>query len=269
MVLGISSFTYGWSVGVNGSASLFNEQDLIFQAQKLGLRCLQVGDNLPLHRLTSEQQWELKRTVDDAKIRLEVGARGLTEDHLHQYIDLTAFYQSPLLRFVVDGTNYEPEIETIISIIKDAVPALKKSGVTLGIENHDRFHAKELSDMMEAIADVQVGICLDTVNSLGAGEGINCVTEILAPYTVNLHIKDFIIKRFPHNMGFTVAGMITGKGMLDINMVMEKLLVFNRCQSAVLEQWVPPADKLDETIELEQQWAEESIHYLKQLPFFN
>jgi 3-oxoisoapionate decarboxylase len=268
MILGISSFTYGWSIGVNGSPSFLKEQDLIYRTKKFGLRCLQLGDNLPLHRLTSDQLSEVKKDVKDANIRLEIGARGLTESHLERYIALAAFFESPLLRFVVDGIDYQPEIRTIVSILKNSIPELKRNNLTLGIENHDRFQAEQLSEMMEEISDDRIGVCLDTVNSIGAGEGIAWVAQALAPFTVNLHIKDFIIRRFENNMGFTVAGSIAGKGMLDLRMVMEKLSVHNRCQSAVLEQWVPGSNKLEDTIEIEKQWAEQSISALKQLPYF-
>lgn len=267
MVLGISSFTYGWAVGIEGEGSL-NEQGLVAQTRTFGLACLQIGDNLPLHTMTSARFSALRNTIHEKKIRLEVGARGLTEDHLHRHIEIAASFQSPLLRFVIDEHNYEPEIEIIIAILKNALPDLKKHGITLGIENHDRFRAIELRRVIEAISDDHVGVCLDSVNSIGAGEGLEWVADVLAPYTVNLHIKDFCIRRFPHNMGFTVAGAPAGKGMLNLPMVMEKLSRYNRCQSAILEQWTVPESHLDETIKKERQWALEGIQYLKQLPYF-
>jgi hypothetical protein len=49
---------------------------------------------------------------------------------------------------------------------------------------------------------------------------------------------------------------------------MEKLQPHNRCESAVLEQWVPPADVMSTTIEKEQTWAQEGVQYLKKLPYF-
>lgn len=268
MVLGISSFTYGWALSANGTSESLNEQDLVAQTINFGLKCLQIGDNLPLHTLSSAKLSALRNTIHENNIRLEVGARGLTEDHLHRYLDITASLQSPLLRFVVDEAKYEPELETITSILKNILPHLKKHNITLGIENHDRFRAIELRNIMEAISDDHVGICLDSVNSIGAGEGLEWVTDVLAPYTVNLHIKDFSIRRFSHNMGFTIAGAPTGKGMLDLSMIMEKLSKYNRCQSAILEQWVIPEGNLDDTIKKEKQWAMEGVQYLKQLPYF-
>lgn len=268
MVLGISSFTYGWAIGPNGTSGSLNEQDLVNQTLNFGLQCLQIGDNLPLHTLSSVRLSALKKVVHDNNLRLEVGARCLTEDHFHKYLDIAALLHSPLLRFVVDGNKYEPDIPTIISILKNILPHLKKHNIILGIENHDRFKAKELRGIMDAISDEQIGICLDSVNSIGAGEGFEWVTDVLGPYTVNLHIKDFTVQRFSHNMGFTVAGARAGKGMLDVSMTMEKLSKYKRCQSAILEQWVVPEAHLRDTIEKETRWAAESIQYLKGLQYF-
>ena len=55
MVLGISSFTYGWAVGIEDAQRSLNEQDLVAQTRSFGLNCLQIGDNLPLHRMPSER----------------------------------------------------------------------------------------------------------------------------------------------------------------------------------------------------------------------
>ena len=268
MFLGISSFTYGWAIDAKGPSGFLNEQDLVAQTISFGLECLQIGDNLPLHALSDAQLSGLRNALREKNIRLEVGARGLTEGHLSQYLDIAVSFQSPLLRFVIDGANYAPDIETIIAILKNILPELKKHKITLGIENHDRFKAKELQRIMEAISDDHIGICLDSVNSIGAGEGLEWVADRLAHYTVNLHIKDFMIRRFPNNMGFTVAGAPAGKGMLDLSMIMEKLAKYNRCQSAILEQWVVPENNLDDTIKKEKQWAVEGIQYLRQLSYF-
>jgi sugar phosphate isomerase/epimerase len=268
MVLGISSFTYGWALHSRDAGESLNEQDLVAQTIAFGLKCLQIGDNLPLHTFPPARLSALQKAAYNNNVRLEVGARGLTEHHFQRYLDIAASVQAPLLRFVIDEDNYAPGIDAIISILKNFVSHLRKYNVILGIENHDRLKATELVHIMEKISDEHVGICLDSVNSIGAGEGIEWVTEMLAPFTVNLHIKDFVIRRVSHNMGFTVAGAPAGHGMLDLSMVMDKVLKYDRCQSAVLEQWVVPEKQLDETLKKEKQWATDGISYLKHLPYF-
>lgn len=277
MKLGISSYAYGWAVGVDreSDASInalawreqakdlkpFDENSLLDAAQKFGLNLIQFGDHLPLHEFSAARLQNLKERSQRENIRLEIGARGLTPKHLRTYIELSRELNSPILRFVLDGANYHPSPDEVTQIIKDALPQLTHT--TLGIENHDRFPARVLRQMMEEINSERVGICLDTANSLGAGEGIREVVRELAPHTVNLHIKDFDITRVPYLMGFQVEGRAAGQGMLGLADILQLLQPFSRCRSAVLETWIPPEGDLKTTIGKEAHWVEESVAFLR------
>ena len=107
-----------------------------------------------------------------------------------------------------------PPPDDLIALLRNAGPALAAANVTLALENHDRFPAATLRGIIESAAIPHAGICLDTANSLGAGEGLSAVTETLAPLTVNLHVKDVRISRLPHMMGFVVEGRPLGAGQL-------------------------------------------------------
>jgi L-ribulose-5-phosphate 3-epimerase UlaE len=100
---------------------------------------------------------------------------------------------------------------------------------------------------------------------MGAGEGFEEVSRILLPYTINLHIKDFTIRRVSHKMGIIIEGSPAGKGMLNIRDTIESLKKINRCRSAILELWTPPEPKVKDTIKKEERWADESIRFLKEL----
>jgi 3-oxoisoapionate decarboxylase len=265
MIIGISSFTFGWAIDTNYAPPhlQINEESLLQYAAANDIHCLQIGDNLPLHTFTSERLQLLNDKAGKQNIRLEVGARKLTPEHLEKYIDIADFLNAPILRFVIDDKGYEPSVNEIIAIIKSVVPVLQQKNIVLGIENHDRFKARELEEIMLAVNSKHVGICLDCANSIGANEGLEWVTKVLAPYTVNLHVKDFSIARLPHKMGFTVQGAVAGKGMLHLDEVMNELKKYNRCQSAILELWPVPEPDASATVAKEKAWADESVQYLK------
>jgi sugar phosphate isomerase/epimerase len=164
---------------------------------------------------------------------------------------------------VIDRQGFEPEPETIISIIRELLPEFKSRNIRLEIENHDRLKAREFEDIIQTVGSDLVGICLDSVNSMGAGEGFETVSEILLPYTINLHVKDFVIYRVSHKMGFVIEGRPAGKGMLNIRKTIENLTAMKKCNSAILELWTPPETGIEETVIKEDKWAEESIRYLK------
>jgi sugar phosphate isomerase/epimerase len=262
---GISSYTFTWAIGVPGKEpknpmTIFQ---LIEKAAELDVPVLQVADNLPLDRFSEIELLKIRNYAEDLHIQIEVGARGMTAENLEKHIELAVFFQSPIVRFVIDGAGFEPGLEEIHQIIKNAVPVLKENKIVLTIENHDRFKAAEFAEMVEKAGSEFVGICLDSVNSMGAGEGLLTVIEKLAPLTVNLHVKEFSVKRVFHKMGFVIEGCPLGEGMLPIAELIQK--VSPRCQSAILEQWTPPEESIEKTIEKEARWAEVSITYLKSL----
>jgi len=80
---------------------------------------------------------------------------------------------------VIDSKGFEPDIKTVVSIIRELEPEFISRNIKLAIENHDRFKAIEFRNIIEGVASDNVGICLDSVNSMGAGEGFYTVAEIL------------------------------------------------------------------------------------------
>ena len=263
MQLGISSYTYGWNVEHG-----MNEIDLIGRANEFGVKLIQIGDNLPLHTFSNERLQDFEKALRRNGLAIEIGAKGLVQQHLKQYILLCKQFNAKILRFIIDDNNYKPSIEEIIGVIKSEINLLEQHNIILALENHDRLKAHEYAAIIKSVNWPNVGICLDTVNSMGAGESIENIIETLLPFTVNLHIKDFGIARLPHKQGFIIDGRIAGEGLLNISSLLKKLNGYNLCQTCILEQWVPPEKDDVETILKEKLWAEQSIQYLKALPFW-
>lgn len=265
MKLGISSFSYGWHVGVVGSLpdNPMSPWDLLVRAKQYNVKVIQIGDNMPLTRFTEEELVSFREATQDAGIQVEVGTRGLKPDLINRYIDLAGFFKSHILRIVTDLECYEPSKDEIIRLLKEFIPQLRKNKVTLAIENHDRFTSKELKQIVDTIGSDAVGICLDTVNSFGAGEGLETIIDNLAPYTVNLHVKDFVIKRVPYLMGFVVEGCPVGKGMLNVPKLLKKLSEYANDPNAIVELWTPPEENITKTIHKEEEWVAESVEYLR------
>lgn len=265
MDLGISSYSYTWAVGIPGSMPVkaMSAFDLIDKASSFGLRLVQIADNLPLENWLAGQLQELNLYAESKKVSIEMGGRRLDTEHTVKCLETAKALHSPLLRMVIDGAGFEPELKTVINIIRDLIPEFKSRNIRLAIENHDRFKAREFEKIIQSVGSDMVGICLDSVNSMGAGEGFEEVAHILLPYTINFHIKDFTIRRVSHKMGIIIEGAPAGKGMLNIRDIIESLKKLNRCRSAILELWTPPESNIADTIIKEDNWATESIRSLK------
>ena len=267
MRLGLSSYTYTWAVGVAGHLPPrpLSALDLVDRAASVRVGCVQIADNLPLDRLSAAEAAALRAHAAERGVEIEVGARGLTPDRLAAHVDLAAFYGSPILRFVIDGPGHEPTPDEVIAVIRDGLPRLRAAGVRLALENHDRLEARTFREIVLGTDERQVGICLDSVNSMGAAEGLAEVVAALAPLTINLHLKDFTVERVSHKMGFVVSGAPAGQGRLRIPWLLGEVSRHGRCQSAILELWTPPGDSIEATIEREARWADSSLRFLKPL----
>jgi 3-oxoisoapionate decarboxylase len=226
---------------------------------------VQIADNLPLHTLSSTQLAELNAEAKHLGITIEVGTRGIRGENLGQYLVIARKLGSSILRVVVDTADDHPAPDEVVSLLKPQLSAFTDAGITLAIENHDRFRAQTLVDIISALDHPNVGICLDTVNSFGALEGPQQVVEMLAPYVVNLHVKEFVIRRVPHNMGFVVTGAPAGQGMLDIPWLLQSLQKYQRNFNAIIETWLSPEDTMAATIALEADYVRQSVAFLRPL----
>jgi len=262
---GISSYSFTWAVGVPGKMPVkpLAVNDLIDLAAKYQLDCLQIADNMPLHLLSDQELKSIRAYAASKTVVLETGSNHLTAKNLETYIGIAEKLDSDLLRFVIDGPDYQPDMDRVIGIIKDFTPLLSQKNIVLAIENHDRFKAAQFENMINKVNSPFVGICLDTVNSLGAGEDVERVVDRLAPYTFNFHLKEYEIRRVWHKMGFIVEGLPLGEGMLPVKNILSKLTP--KCKSAILEQWTPPDESIEETIKKEMDWGLRSIKTLKEL----
>jgi len=234
-------------------------------AAELGLRVVQIADNLPLDSLSSGELRDLVRHADALGVSIEVGTRGIQPNHIRTFLHIARECRSPLLRVVVDTAEHHPSADEVLQILRCLLPELEASGVTLAIENHDRFTSRVLVRILEQLQSDFVGICLDTVNSFGALEGPEVVVSTMAPWVVNLHLKDFLIRRATHMMGFVVEGRPAGQGQLNIAWLISKLREQGRDPNAILELWPSPEESIEKTIEKERGWARSSVEYLRAL----
>jgi len=265
MKYGLSSYAYGWAIGFGDDrpARPLTAFNLLERAASLGAEVVQIADNLPLEKFSRTQLRELRDFAGELNISIEVGARRLSSERMEQYAEIADLFGSPIVRFVIDDMDYHPSMQQIREILRTGLPQMGE--IVLAIENHDRFSAVQMKAFVEESAATNIGICLDTANSFGAGEGIETVLQHLAPITVNLHLKDIVIRRVKSLMGFTIEGRPAGEGQLDLPAIVRQVQRHRRCASALLEVWTPPAQTLEETVRMEADWVDRSWKYLNGL----
>ena len=275
MKLGINAYTFMWAIGFQGPNPAFPDRaarpahplspmGLLEKAHSLGVGLVQTGPNLPLDRLSEGELEQFTRQAQEWGISLELGTRGLDQYHLVRQVALAERIGARLIRTLpeIDG-KYATEGRLIPPAVRRVLPVLEKAGIQLAIEN-GRTPAGELSDALDEIGSPYVGVVLDMVNSLAVAEGWKEVTRMLARHVMDVHYKDFTMRRAWHMMGFICEGTPSGKGMVDTRWLLDELKVSPYDFNVIIELWPPEQPQLEDTIRLEQQWAEESVPYLRQ-----
>lgn len=266
MRLGIGSYTFVWSAGVPGypvPAQPLTAIGLIDKAAALGVRVVQFGDYMPLHRLSDGELDAVRRHAGVRGIEIEAGTSGIGCEHLLRYIGIAGRLGARLIRSVTDTATHQPAPREAVSLLGSVAPELERRGITLALENHDRFGAATLRQIVDEVASPRIGICLDTANSLGCSEGPEFVLETLGPRACCLHVKDYTIRRQPHRFGFLVEGCAAGDGDLDVSRWVGRLREFGRDLSVIVELWPAPEPTLEAAIAKEERWAARSVAYLR------
>jgi sugar phosphate isomerase/epimerase len=264
MRTGISSWTYPWAVGVPGHpAPPFTALDLVTRAAGLGVGVVQIGDNLPLHELPPEELAALRARADESGIAVEVATRGVEPWRLRQYLAIAQILGARLLRTLTRCNGPCPDLRQIASWLKEALPEFESAGVSIALENYELHSACELASLIDRVGSGFLGVCFDTANSLGALETPAQAAETLAPYVINVHVKDFVIERIDTQMGYVVRGSPAGNGRMNLPLLLEKIDRHGRRPNLILEQWPPFTETVLRTISLESEWAAQGVRFLK------
>jgi 3-oxoisoapionate decarboxylase len=275
MILGINAYTFMWSIGFQGPNPDYPDKaarpthpltamGLLEKAHQLGVSLVQTGPNLPLESLSNTELDQFIRQAQDWGITLELGTRGLDYEQLVGQVALAEKVGAHLIRTIpVINGYYAGEGRQIPPALYKILPTLEKAGIQLAIEN-GAMPADDLAAALDEIASPYAGVVLDMVNSLAVGEGWKEVTRKLARHVMCVHYKDFSMRRAWHMMGFICEGTASGKGMVNTAWLFDELKASPYDFNVIVELWPPEQPQLEETIRLEQQWAEESVLYLRQ-----
>lgn len=266
MRLGISSYTYVWAAGVPGyeqPAQPMTAGNLLDKAVGLGVRLVQIADNIAIDRLPPNELDELSKRAKTAGIDLEAGTSGIDPERLLAALRTASRWGSPLLRVVLDTNSHRPTVDEVLAMLRELLPAFERANVILAIENHDRFESRTLLKILERVGSDHLGICFDTANSIGCLESAERVLDTLGKHIVNVHLKDYCLFRPPHHKGYVAEGRPAGQGQLDVPRLLDRVISFGRDPNVVLELWPPPQPTLRESIAFENVWAEESVRYLR------
>jgi len=231
----------------------------VTKAADLGVHLVQFAENLPLDPLSLEELQAVRKVARDRDVEIEVGTRGLSRENVCRYLAIAQVLGATLVRIAVDRADLaSTPIETGAPLV-EVLPVCRQGHLRIAIENHLFVPSPFLADVVRAIDDPHVGVCLDTANSLVLWEWPMTTVERLVPYALSLHVKDFQAQPHPDGVGFHVVGVPLGHGSLDVEAVLAAVRAARRDLNVILEHWLPRADDERTTLEREELWLREGI----------
>jgi sugar phosphate isomerase/epimerase len=197
----------------------------------LGVHSVQVG----LGTRESAYIGELRRRTEAAAIHME-GIVSLPRDQA----DLARFESEvrtaqqvgvTILRTVtLSGRRYETFdsdssfrkfADHALHALKLAASVVRRHQVLLAVENHKDWRADELLAFLSKAGADELGVCLDTGNSIALLEDPMEVVEALAPRALTTHFKDMGLEEYPQ--GFLLSEVPLGTGILDLARIVRTL----------------------------------------------
>lgn len=261
MRLGLGSYAYRWNIGIKDQqpANPMTPFDVLDAAEKMGLDLIQYADNMPLEALAPEELERLAALARDKGITLEVGTQCFNAEQVARYIEICKVISSKILRVALDAADAEIPVPELAEQLRPLVENARAEGIRIAIENHFNYPSPRMVELLKAVDDPALGVCLDVANSICAGEWPEETIAMLAPFTINLHLKDYVIEPDPYGVGFRIRGVPLGEGRADIPWILDQLAHCDPDMSVLVEHWLPLGDTLQKTMDLEQPWLDRTL----------
>ncbi|MBY6006060.1 sugar phosphate isomerase/epimerase [Salipiger bermudensis] len=261
MKLGLGSYAYRWSIGIKDQrpARPLSAFDLLDRAEALGLSVVQYADNMPLDRLEPADHHRLFELAQEKGLALELGTQCFDADEVDRYIEIGKRLHAKILRVALDEADGHMPVPELAEALRPRVDAARAAGMKIAIENHFNYPSPRMVELLEAVGDDHLGVCLDVANSICANEWPEKTISLLAPYTINLHLKDYEITPDTYGVGFRIHGVPLGTGRAPIRWTLDQLAHCPKDMSVILEHWLMiEGGTLEDAIAKEQPWIEQT-----------
>lgn len=267
MKIGLGSYAFRWSIGIKDiqPAKPMTAMEVLEIAHQHGLSVVQYADNLPIDRLSVEEHVALKQRADNYGMTLELGTQSFNAEELARYIPIGERIGSRILRVALDAEDALIPVPELAAQIRELLPDGKCAGLRFAIENHFNYPSLRMVELLDLVSDDALGVCLDVANSICAGEWPMTTVKMLAPYTINLHLKDYEITPDPYGVGFRIHGTPLGEGRAEIEEILGALSHCPDDMSVILEHWLPQTNDMEATRHLEHQWLKRTVDAAKRL----
>lgn len=260
--IGLSSYAFFWQLSDRVSEPL-NIHQALERTAALNVDLFQICDYAPLDSMNDAELEDVRATADSLGISLELGTKGIRPEHLHKFLHTAGILGSPLLRTMLYAPGHTPTAQEAVDILKKVLPAFEAAGVKIALETYEQVPTSQVTEVIRSVDSAYLGICSDPANTVAGLEMPRAVIDAVAPYVLNMHVKDFAFSRKQGWVGFTYSGAPLGEGLLDYDYMVQQIRPKEKNINQIIEHWLPWQASEQETIRIENQWTQQSLDFLR------
>lgn len=234
MHVGLSVYGTTYSMGLNPAAGRprITARGLMDQAISFGL----TGVELPATMLEGDDDGidaeALGSYASEHGLFITVDTGGFEPEALARVIELAGRVGSPTVRTVIGGAKiggdrrplagrWQPFLREVRAKLTVAAATAEAAGINLAVENHQDLASEELLWLCESIGSPHFGINLDTGNPLGTAEEPLDYFARVAPFVLNVHLKDYWT--WLSDEGYRLVRCPLGQGLTDFPALLDLL----------------------------------------------
>jgi 3-oxoisoapionate decarboxylase len=263
--IGVGSWTFPWAMGTvqdQRPATILDPVGVVQRTIDIGVHVVHFLDNLPLDSFDNQMLDRARDLAREHNVEVEVGTRGTEPEHLRNYLRIANRMGARLVRTMGGWHKAPAPVDQIKSNLREVLPQFSEAGVRIALENYEAYSTSDIAAIVREIDDASLGVCLDLTNSFAAMESADEILENLAPFTISVHLKEFTVERLEYLMGFAFRGKPTGQGVLPLTKIFDTLLANSRKTNVIVEQWPPFHETLEQTMNMEFEWARQGVEHL-------
>jgi len=138
-----------------------------------------------------------------------------------QHLEVARKLGSPILRCVGgnlftrdEGHDMAALADRAVGILREACKAAEDLGLKIAMENHADFTVRELASILARVASPAFGFTVDCGNLAFDLDDPLRLAEIMAPYALTTHFKNYRVLRTPQ--GLALENCDLGSGDIDL-----------------------------------------------------
>jgi 3-oxoisoapionate decarboxylase len=169
-----------------------------------------------------------RQLLADAGCDVHVSDAKIVIDHLK----IAQKLGSPILRCVAgnlfvrdEGHDMVAMADAVVAILREACRAAEDMGMKIAMENHADFTVRELASIHARVNSPAFGFTVDCANLAFDLDNPLRLAEILAPYALTTHFKNYRILRSGEGLALENCGL--GDGDIDLPAIATTLAKYN------------------------------------------